>query len=64
MIEFVCTPLHVRIAQQSAMVTMHFYLVQMCLFLRNIFPHGGGGGGQETIFAPMKNCPGVQGRSN
>ena len=56
MIEFVCTTPPVRIAQRVVMVTMHFYLVQMSLFLRNIFFSHGGGAGNNL--APMKYCPG------
>ena len=62
MIGFVCTPLPVRIAQQVAMVTMHFNIVQMSLFFRNIFFSFREA--QEIFWAPMKKCHGVQGRSN
>ena len=36
MIEFACTPLHVRIALSATMVTMQFRKAQMCLFFINI----------------------------
>ena len=65
MIEFLCTPPPVRIAQRVAMITMHFYLVQMSLFFQeHFFLMWGGGGGEETSIAPKKNCPGMQGMSN
>ena len=42
MIEFVCTPLHVRIALRVTMVTMQFRKAQICLFFRNIISHSWG----------------------
>ena len=39
MIEFVCTPLPVRIALRVTMVTMQFCKAQMCLFLETLFSH-------------------------
>ena len=47
MMEFVCTPLPVRIALSVAMVTIQFRIAQVCLFFRNIvFSFMGS---QETI---------------
>ena len=40
------------------MVTMHFHMAHMILCLETFFSHLGGGGGQENILAPMKNCHG------
>ena len=34
--EFVCIPLHVRIALRVTMVTMQFHKAKMCLFFKNI----------------------------
>ena len=44
MIEFVCTAPHtsIRIAIWVAMVTMHFHIAQMNLFLRTFFSYSGG----------------------
>ena len=42
MIEFVCTPLYVRIALRVTVVTMQFRKAQLCLFFRNIFSHSWG----------------------
>ena len=42
MIEFVCTPLPVRIALGVTMLTMKFCKAQMCLFFRNVFSHSWG----------------------
>ena len=44
MIEFVCTPLPVRIALRVAMVTMHFHIAKMSLCLGTFFSHSGGPG--------------------
>ena len=63
MIEFVCTPLPVRIAQQGCHGNHAFS------HSPNVLEHfffsfkGGGGEGQEFVLAPMKNIMGVQGRS-
>ena len=57
MIEFVCTPLHVRIALR---VTMQFRKAQMCLFFRNIIFSFMGF--KETIWHQVKTVMGVQGR--
>ena len=42
MIEFVCTPLHVRIALRVTMVNMRFRKAQMCLFFETLFSHSWG----------------------
>ena len=45
-----------------AMETMHFFIVQLSLSLRiNIICISGV---PKNHLTPMKNCPGVQGRSN
>ena len=62
MVEFVCTPLHVRIALRVTMVTMQFRKAQMYLFFRNIVFILMGS--QETIWHQRKIVMGVQGRSN
>ena len=64
MIDFVGTPQFVEIALRVAMVTMHFHIAKIGLFLGNIVFHFLGIPGNKL--APMKNCPveGVQGRSN
>ena len=36
MVEFVCTPLPIRIALRVAMVTMQFRIAQMCRNCRNL----------------------------
>ena len=46
-----------------AMVTIHFHIAQMSLSLGTFFSHSGVGG-TGFFLAPMKNCQGVQGRSN
>ena len=53
MIEFVCTPLPVRIAQQGCHGNHAFSHSPNELLFRNIFISlrgGGGGGGEETIW--------------
>ena len=56
MIEFVCTATtSVRIAIRVAMVTMHFHIAQMSLFLEPFFRIQGVLGNN---LASMKNCPG------
>ena len=63
MIEFVCTaPTSVRIAILVAMVTMHFDIAQMSLFLRTFLFRILGVQGNNL--ASMKNCLGVQDGSN
>ena len=42
MIEFVCTPLHVRIALRVTMVTMQFRKAQMFYFFKKLFSHSWG----------------------
>ena len=42
MIEFVCTPLHVRIALRITRVTKQFRKAQMCLFSETLFSHSWG----------------------
>ena len=61
--DFVVTPPFLRIALWVAMETMHLHIAGISFFLRlNFFfsfqqvP--------KNKLAPMKNCPGVQGRSN
>ena len=51
----------IRITLWFAMVTMHFHKAQMCLYFGTFFRVQGVPGNN---LAPMKNCPGVQGRSN
>ena len=38
-IEFVCTPLHVRIVLSVTMVTMQLRKAQMCYFSETLFSH-------------------------
>ena len=59
MIEFVCTPLPVRIAQQGCHGN-HAFSHSLNEFMSwNIFSDsGGGGGGRIFCLAPMKNCHG------
>ena len=58
MIEFVCTPLHVRIAFRVAMVTMQFRKAQnVFIFQKQCFLiHGV----PRIDLAPMKNCHGCK----
>ena len=59
MIEFVCTaPTSLRIAIWVAMVTVHFHIAHMSLFLEHFFLRIHGVPGNNL--ASMKNCPGVQ----
>ena len=65
MIEFVCTPLPVRIAQHGCHCCHAFSHSQNEFMFGNIFfSHSGVEGGQGYNLAPMKICHGVQGRSN
>ena len=61
MIAFVCTPPSIRITLWVAMVIMHFHREQMSLYLEHFFRVQGVPGNK---LVPLKNCPGVQGRSN
>ena len=62
MIEFLGLPPFMRIALPVAMETMHFHIAQTNLFLGQLcFAFRGS---PINNFAPMRNCPGVQGRSN
>ena len=61
MIDFVGTPPFLRMALRVAMVTKHFHNARTGLFLRNIFFSIQGVQGNNL--APMKDCPGVQGRA-
>ena len=61
MIAFVCTPPSIRITLWVAMVTMHFHKAQISLYFETCFRVQGVPGNN---LAPMKNSPGVQGRSN
>ena len=56
MIEFVCIPPSIRIAIWVVMVTMHFHIAHMSLFLRTFFFRIQGVPGNNL--ASMKNCPG------
>ena len=58
MIEFVRTPLPVRIAQQGCNGNHAFSHSPNEFILRNILPHSGEGGGAGNNLAPMKNCHG------
>ena len=60
MIDFVGTPPFLRMALRVAMVTMHFHIARTGLFLGTFFSIQGVPGNN---LAPMKDCPGVQGRS-
>ena len=63
MIEFVCTPLPVRIAKQGCHGNHAFSHSPNEFMFRNILSHSGRGG-QDFFLAPMKIVMGVQGRSN
>ena len=59
-LDFVGTPLFLRAALQVSMATMHFNITQIGLFLgKDLFCIQVVPGNN---LAPMKNCPGVQGR--
>ena len=58
MIDFVGTPLFLKIILWIAMETMHFRITGISLFLRTIFFAFRGGGGAMVTLAPMRNCPG------
>ena len=61
MIEFVCTPLPVRIAPQNSHGNHAFSHSPNEFMFRNIvfsFRGGGGGGGGRIFLASMKNCHG------
>ena len=60
MIDFVGTPLFLRMALRVAMVTMYFNIARTGLFL-GLFLNTQGVPGNNL--APMKDCSGVQGRS-
>ena len=60
MIDFVGTPPFLRMALRVAMVTMHFHIARTGLFLGTFFSIQGVTG---KNLAPMKDCPGLQGRS-
>ena len=60
MIDFVGTPPFLRMALRVAMVTMHLHIARTGLFLGTFFSIQGVPGNN---LAPMKDCPGVQGRS-
>ena len=62
MTNLVCPPLCSRITSTVAMETMHFFIVQKSLSLRTKVRCISGV--PMNDLAPMKNCPGVQGRSN
>ena len=51
-----------RIALRVAMETMYLYIAEIRSFLENIF--WGFQGVPINSLAPIKNCPGVQGRSD
>ena len=56
MIELVCTPLPVRIAQHGCHGNHAFsHGPNEFIFQRPFFSLGGGGVGQEIFWAPMKN---------
>ena len=62
MIDFVVKPPFLRIALWVAMETMQLHIAGISFFLRlNFFFHSGV---PKNKLAPMKSCPGVQGRSN
>ena len=58
MIEFVCTPLTVRIAPQGCHGKHAFSHSPNEIMFRNIFSHSGGEGGGRNNLSPMKNCHG------
>ena len=61
MIEFVCTPLAIRIAQQGCHDNHAFSHSPDEFMFRNIFfsfGGGGGGGGAGNNLAQMQNCHG------
>ena len=61
MIDFVGSPPFLRMALRVAMVIMHFHKDPTGLFLGTSFLCIQGVPGNNL--APMKDCPGVQGRS-
>ena len=62
MVDFVGTPPFLRIPLQVVMANMHFHIAQTGLIFSNIFFFSFRG--PENNLSPMRNCPGVQGRSN